>query len=734
MEEKGLIFLVVIDRKKQMSELISKRKIEVRTTLIMVVIALAVTLPGFKVLHSLIIEDKKRELQVMVKSQAGFMEAVAEYDASVSGVDRETARAQTLDQIRNSYGKYQEFEKTGGIVLAERKGDQIVFLLPSRELNNKIPPPVDFNSNMAGPMKLALSGKSGVVEALDHSGVAVIAAHEYLPVLNMGLVAKIERRETYAYFYEAGIVSMGIAIIVILIGAVLNRKMVGPLINRIYDHTEQLRKGERELANSLEESESLRVKANLAKEEAEQLAKVAESASRAKSVFVSSMSHEIRTPMNAILGYSQILERDDSLNSKQKKNVQTIQRTGNHLLEIINGILDFSKIEAGKMEVHPRDFNLESQIRDMAVIFTVPCEEKNLELRIEGVQKEKAILVHGDAAKLTQVLVNLLGNAVKFTEFGSVCLEVVELEDDLYKFVVSDSGLGIPEEKQKSIFAAFQQDIEGVMKGGTGLGLAISHRLVALMGGKLEVESEVGKGASFFFTLRLPPSKGTVNERDEKLQYARLAPGCKVTSVLIDDNPDNLDVLSQTLKEAGFETVEADNGLDGLELVRKIQPDVVLVDYHMPDIDGLEVTKRIRAEYGDDKIKIVMISASTFDHYREMFMKEGVHGFIGKPFTREELLGTLARLLDIEFEYSEETSQPQARELNFFSIKLTDELQASLKNAASLGRMNEFEKMLLEVESLDCNDAKDFAMHLRELADRFDTEGIVEVLGKVENG
>ena len=717
-----------------MPEIISKKKIELRTTLIMIAIALAVTMPGFKVLHSLIIEDKKRELQVMVKSQAGFMEAVAEYDASIPGADRETARDQTLDQIRNSYGKYQEFEKTGEIVLAERKGDQIFFLLPSRELNYKIPPPVDFNSNMAGPMKLALSGKSGVVEALDHSGVAVIAAHEYLPFLNMGLVAKIERRETYAYFYKAGMISLGIAIIVILIGAALNRKIVGPLLSSVYDHTEQLKESERKLAKSLHESDSLREKADLAKEEAVRLADMAEQANRAKSAFISSMSHEIRTPMNAILGYSQMMELDDSLNSKNKKKIQTIHRTGNHLLGIINDILDFSKIEAGKMEANHHDFDLGSLIQDMEVIIEARCKEKNLELNIKGIEKEQLIAVQGDGPKLSQVLINLLGNAAKFTGYGSVCLEVVELEDNHYKFSVSDTGQGIPVEKQKLIFEAFQQDKEGIAKGGTGLGLAISSKLVAVMGGKLEVKSEPEKGALFFFTLHLPPSQKAVSKKDDKLKFARhLASGYKVKSVLIDDNQDNLNVLADTLKEVGVETVEADNGLEGLEMIRNTEPDIVFLDYHMPGMDGLEVTKRIRAEYGDDKIKIVMVSASTFDHHREMFMKEGVHGFIGKPFAREELLGALVRLLNVEFDSTKKMSQEKIKEDNFSPVNITNELNASLKNAASLGRMNEFEKILLEVEKLDSNGAEDFAMHLRELADRFDTDGILRALEDVES-
>lgn len=716
-----------------MPELISKRQIEVRTVLILVVITLTVTLPGFMVLHTLIIEEKKTALHEIVKSQAALMEAVAENNASVEGGQfKESSRTRILNLIRKSYKNYQGFDKTGGLVLAERKRDQIVFLLPSRELNNKIPPPVGFSSRHAGPMKLALSGKSGIVEALDHSGVMVISAYEYLPNLKMGLVAKIERRETYANFYQAGLVSMGFAFIAILIGAVLNRKIVAPLLSRNYEHTEQLIKSEDELAKSLKESESLQVKANLAKEEAERLTDLAVKANRAKSTFISSMSHEIRTPMNAVLGYSQILERDKSLNPKQKKGVQSIYRAGTHLLGIINDILDFSKIEAGKIEIHSNDYDLEGHIRDVAVIFDGRCKEKNLELMIKGVKEDHPIPVHGDAAKLTQVLVNLLGNAVKFTDSGSVCLDIDELENDHYKFSVSDTGQGIPNEKQKLIFEAFQQEKEGVMKGGTGLGLAISDKLVAAMGGKLEVESEPGKGSRLFFTLHLPPSKKPVRKKDDKLKFAKhLAPGYKVQSVLIDDNQDNLNVLSETLGEVGVETVEANNGLDGLKLIRETQPNVVFVDYRMPDMNGLEVTKKIKAEYGDDKIKIIMISASTFDHYRDMFMAEGVHAFIAKPFVHEEILGTLVRLLNVEFVGEEEPKHQSPKELDFSSIKLNNELRTSLKNLASLGRINEFEKMLLEIEKLDFNGAKDFASHLRQMADRFDTEGIAEALNNV---
>ena len=461
----------------------------------------------------------------------------------------------------------------------------------------------------------------------------------------------------------------------------------------------------------------------------------AEKANQAKSIFISSMSHEIRTPMNAILGYAQILKRDKELSDKQQKGVDSIHRAGKHLLEIINDILDFSKIEAGKMEVHPHDFDLGSLVQDLIVIFSGKCDQKGLKLQSEGIQEGQKVHVHTEAAKLRQVLVNLIGNAVKFTDSGGVVLRVMPMTGDEFYFEVKDTGQGIPSGKLKTIFESFQQDEEGIKKGGTGLGLPIACKVVETMGGEIEVESEVGQGSRFFFTLNLPPAKEKVHERDDRLTRAiGMAPGHSVKTVLIDDNKDNLNVLSATLMEMGIETIMTESGPEGLDKINEINPDIIFVDYQMPEMNGLEVTRIVKEKYGPDKIKIVMISASTFDHHREQYMKEGVHAFVGKPFLREEVLGVIARLLEVEYEYDEEPIATDAgvESIDFSTIILPDELHASLKEMASMGMMTELEELLPQVESSGPS-GPGLAAQLQELMDQFDTDGIIQLLEKTGN-
>ena len=254
------------------------------------------------------------------------------------------------------------------------------------------------------------------------------------------------------------------------------------------------------------------------------------------------------------------------------------------------------------------------------------------------------------------------------------------------------------------------------------------------MGGKLEVESEPDKGSRFFFSLNLPSAKNDVQETDDRLdKVLSLAEGHSVSSVLIDDNRNNLNVLAETLQEIGVETTVAESGLEGLEEIRKAIPDIVFVDYQMPGMDGLEVTKRINNTYRDDKIKIVMISASTFDHHREQYMNEGVHGFVGKPFIREEILGIMARLLNVEFEYSDEIApveQASVKELNFSQIVLPEEILKSIKEMASMGMMDELEEILPQIESSG-PDGPELAACLQNMVDQFNMDGIIEILDKI---
>lgn len=504
------------------------------------------------------------------------------------------------------------------------------------------------------------------------------------------------------------------------------------ILSNIFDRLSRAFVGAQETIQK--QKDTLEIKVEERTQELVKAKQKAELADRAKSVFIASMSHEIRTPMNVILGFSQILERNKELNTKQRKHVGSIHRAGNHLLDLINDILDFSKIEAGKMELHPHDFDLGSLVQDLSVMFLGECKEQGLEFRIAGIQEDQKINVHADSTKLKQVLINLIGNAVKFTESGCVSVEVMPVKEGQFYFEVKDTGRGMPPDKLETIFEAFKQDEEGLKKGGTGLGLAISKKIVSAMDGKLDVESEIGKGSKFFFSISLPPAKKSIKSKDDRLKNAiGLAPGYSVKAVLIDDYKVNLDVLAETLMELGVETVGAETGLQGLEEVRKVKPNIIFVDYRMPGMDGLEVARRVQKEYGRDAIKIVMISASTFAHHREQFMKEGLHGFVGKPFAREDILGIMARLLNVEYEYEKELSPinvPEVEVVDFSATKLPEKLHASLKQMASMGLMVELKESLPQVEGSG-PDGPCLAAHLKGLIDQFDADGIIKVIEKV---
>jgi len=278
----------------------------------------------------------------------------------------------------------------------------------------------------------------------------------------------------------------------------------------------------------------------------------AEEANQAKSMFISSMSHEIRTPMNAILGYVQILERDQKLSAQQRKKVEGIQKAGNHLLGLINDILDFSKIEAGKMELSPVQFSLPGLVGDLKVIFKNRCDKNGLSLKVDVNFDDKGRWVEGDQGKLRQVLINLLENAVKFTDRGEVLFRVSQEAADQYLFEVIDTGCGIPVEKQAQVFEYFTQFEDGSRRGGTGLGLAISKKQVELMGGQMKLESDPGWGSRFYFSLNLPV---TEELRQEDLReydgVVALAPDQHVRALVVDDNHSNVEVLTETLTAIG---------------------------------------------------------------------------------------------------------------------------------------------------------------------------------------
>jgi len=285
----------------------------------------------------------------------------------------------------------------------------------------------------------------------------------------------------------------------------------------------------------------------------------AQTANRAKSQFLANMSHEIRTPMNAILGYAQILLRRTDLPSDQQHAIHTIQRSGDHLLSLINEVLDISKIEADRVELNPADFDLNQFLASLGVMFELRCQQNGLSWRLEGIGSD-SLPVRGDEAKLMQILINLLGNAVKFTPTGEVILKFRSLEQNRYRFEVIDTGIGIAEEDQAQLFEPFQQ-VEAHREG-TGLGLAIAHRLSELMEGELAIVSTMGKGSTFSLVVSLPPAKGPVRHETVESWHgaSRLASGYQVRALVTDDVQDNRDILAAMLLEMGVEVEVAENG------------------------------------------------------------------------------------------------------------------------------------------------------------------------------
>lgn len=397
----------------------------------------------------------------------------------------------------------------------------------------------------------------------------------------------------------------------------------------------------------------------------------AEAANRAKSVFLATMSHELRTPLNAILGFSNLMRRaararQTSPSAEQREHLDIIHKSGEHLLDLINEVLDLSKIEAGRAIYHPTDCDLHALLRGLRELFGQRASDKRLSLHVQW-PPETPRYVRTDEAKLRQVLINLLGNALKFTAQGEVQLVVTreaETKDGTgfcrLRFAVTDTGPGIAPDERAWLFRPFAQTRTGLKtQGGTGLGLAISREYVRLLGGEIDVESELGRGSQFAFELELVASDEAppVVERI----IAGLAPDQPRHRVLVvDDQEFNRRLLVQILEPLGFELAEAADGEAALEQWRIWRPDLLWLDLRMPGLDGHAVARRIRAEEPDGRTRLLAVSASAFAEEREQVLASGCDDFLRKPFGANELLEMMGRHLGLQFVYVDEVPQSNA--------------------------------------------------------------------------
>jgi signal transduction histidine kinase/DNA-binding NarL/FixJ family response regulator len=391
----------------------------------------------------------------------------------------------------------------------------------------------------------------------------------------------------------------------------------------------------------------------------------AETSNRAKSLFLANMSHELRTPLNAILGYTQIMSRDQSLKPDHQHFIQAVNRSGDHLETLINSVLEMSKIEAGKLVVKPSTFSLDALLNDMGSMFNLRIAEKGLRFEIQKEPKAPQT-IKGDQSRISQILINLLGNAVKYTREGSITLRVrfagVNGDDSRVIFEVKDTGAGIEEADLDRIFDAFMQSGEmDPQRAGTGLGLTISRQYARLMGGDLTVRSLLGQGSVFFLDLPVIKGEAVLGERD--LDPSRRIVGIagehrELRVLVVDDVSSNRDMLIHILSPIGFTLKEAVDGKEALELFDSWSPDLILMDIRMPVMDGLAAIQAIKASSGGRTASVIGLSASAFEEDRKKVLDSGANDFIAKPIQEAELWEKIARVLKVEFLFEDRAPLP----------------------------------------------------------------------------
>lgn len=417
----------------------------------------------------------------------------------------------------------------------------------------------------------------------------------------------------------------------------------------------------------------------------------AQLANQAKSVFLANMSHELRTPLNAILGYTQLAQNEANLQENQRQYLSVIQRSGEHLLSLINDVLTIAKIESKKAENEKLNFNFHKFIRELTDMFTLQARSKEVELNIKGIENVPEFII-ADQNKLKVVLINLLGNALKFTQKGEInlILSIVRAQDGTNRLhiAVDDTGYGISKEQQKNLFQYFYQTDSGISsKTGSGLGLAISQDYVNLMGGQLMVESELGIGSSFYFDIELLQGEA---EREEVNTIRRIIGFEKMQidpKILIaDDNFENRYLLKRILANIGFTVMEAENGREVIDIFESKRPDLIFMDIRMPVMSGLEATKIIKTKPDNGKVKIIALSAHVFKDETDEILHVGCDDYIAKPFKENEIFEILSKHLGITYVYEEmnrnENLLPKTIDINRdMLVTISKELISELNEA-----------------------------------------------------
>ncbi|HEY9783693.1 MAG TPA: ATP-binding protein [Leptolyngbyaceae cyanobacterium] len=491
----------------------------------------------------------------------------------------------------------------------------------------------------------AMSGVSGSGLYRNYANLPVIGVYRWLNEQDLALLVEMQQEEAFAPARQ-------LAGTIVLVGLV----SVGCLLIGVYWLTRQLKISRKQLENY---SHKL-----------EQKAQEAEAANLAKSEFLANMSHELRTPLNAILGFSQLMSRDRSLNSAQLENLETINRSGEHLLTLINDVLSMAKIEAGRTMLNENSFDLYDLLDSLEEMLRLKAEAKGLQLIFER-SPEVPQCVRADESKLRQVLINLLGNAIKFTQAGGAVLRVRTKQNNqeashlpptthILHFEVEDTGPGITPAELGRLFKPFVQTKAGRKSHeGTGLGLTISQQFVRLMGGEIAVTTTLGRGTIFSF--EIPVSPAAVVEVQPRQHYRRvigLAPDQpKYRILVVEDKWENRQLLVKLLASVGFEVREAENGQEGVAIWETWQPQLIWMDMRMPVMDGYEATRQIKAHLKGHATIIIALTASAFDEERAVVLSAGCNDFVRKPLREEVIWEKMTQYLGVHYVYEESTQQ-----------------------------------------------------------------------------
>ena len=617
-------------------------------------------------------------------------------------VDLDLERIDTIVREKTGLGESGESYLVGSLI------SKNAFIAGKSQSNNNLPEDID-----SPAIDAAMSGMSGYGLYRNYNNDSVLGVYRWLNEQDIALLVEISQEEAFdpARRLASAIVIVGlISVLGLLIG-------VNWLSLQLSISRQQLEKS----------SKQLQLKA-----------KEAEAANLAKSSFLANMSHELRTPLNAILGFSHLMSRDNNITPKQKESLDIINRSGEHLLNLINDVLEMSKIEAGKTTLNNEPFDLHRLLQTIQAMFKIRAEAKGLWFKFQLADNLPQYII-GDSSKLRQLLINFLSNAVKFTKTGGVTIQAFTCSSGSFGnrvklcFEVSDTGKGIAEAELDRLFSPFVQTTSGIQsEEGTGLGLAISHQFIKLMGGTIQVNSISGEGSTFAFNILVELANLTTEGiLRTSQQIKHLAPGQREYRIaVVDDRETNRKALVQLLESVGLKPLTANNGKEAVALWHKWQPDLIWMDMRMPIMDGYEATKLIKSKSDAKKTVVIAITASAFEEQREKILDAGCDDFVAKPFTEQIIFDKLTQYLRVKFVCQTESTNEDIetvqdpKSLSFVDLaNLSPTLVSQLNQSAIAVDSEQIEQLITQIP----DSQQHIAQAISSMLAQYDFDAIIDL-------